>query len=65
MRFKLVYRIIIFISLSLLTVVIANAQPGDPGGDPDVPLTGIEILIAMGGFLGLRKLFINAKKENN
>lgn len=70
MRSKSVYRIVVFIGFSLLTALIASAQPGDPcpGGppcDPDVPITGIELLIAMGGFLGLRKLFMNNRKENN
>lgn len=49
----------------ILCPLFMLAQPGDPGGDPDVPITGIELLLAIGGFLGLRKLFINAKKENN
>ena len=53
--------ILLILVLSLPLVVLA--QPGDPGGDPDVPITGIEILLAMGGFLGLRKL-MNSKKEN-
>lgn len=70
MRSKSVYRIVVLISFCLLTGLIASAQPGDPcpGGppcDPDVPITGIELLLAMGGFLGLRKLFMNSKKENN
>ena len=38
------------------------SQPGDPGGDPDVPLTGIGYLIAVGVFLGIRKL-LNYKKN--
>jgi hypothetical protein len=58
-----------FILLTLvlcLPLFLLAQPPGDPGGgtDPDVPITGIEILLAMGGFLGLRKLFTN-KKENN
>jgi hypothetical protein len=65
MRSRSVYRIVVFIGFNLLMGLIANAQPGDPGVDPDVPITGIELLLAMGGFLGLRKLFMNAKKENN
>jgi hypothetical protein len=43
---------------------VANAQPGDPGGDPDVPITGIEILIGAGGALGLKKAWENRKKKN-
>lgn len=62
MRFKPVYRIVLFIGFSLIMGLNASAQPGDPGGDPDVPITGIEILLALGGFLGLRKFM--TKKEN-
>lgn len=63
MRLKPVYRIVIFIGLCLLITFVANAQPGDPSADPDVPLSGIEILIALGGILGLRKLI--ARKKSN
>jgi len=60
-----VYRIVIFLGLSLLTVLITNAQPGDPAnGDPDVPISGIEILLAVGGFLGIKKLLAGSKKES-
>ena len=38
------------------------AQPGDPSQDPDVPISGIEILIGLGGALGIRKL-IMAKRN--
>ncbi len=64
MSSKSVYRIVTFLGLSLLTVLIANAQPGDPGGDPDVPITGIEILLALGGLLGIKKLYGSKRKSN-
>ncbi len=39
-------------------------QPSNPSGDPDtVPIGGIEILIAAGAALGIKKL-ISAKKKN-
>lgn len=63
MRLKPVYRIVIFIGLSLLVAFVATAQPGDPSADPDVPISGIEILIALGGILGFRKLI--ARKKSN
>lgn len=63
MRLNPVYRIVIFIGINLLIAFVANAQPGDPGGDPDVPITGIEILIALGSFLGIKR-FIGSKKIN-
>lgn len=46
--------IVVFSLVSLL----AYGQPSDPGGggNPTVPITGIEILLAAGGALGLRKL---------
>jgi hypothetical protein len=47
----------------ILGVTVVNAQPGDPGGgDPDVPITGIEYLIGAGALLGIRKF---VKKNNN
>jgi hypothetical protein len=64
MSSKSVYRIVTFLGLSLLTVLIANAQPGDPGVDPDVPITGIEILLAAGGALGIKRLIANKKSKN-
>ncbi|MBL7843339.1 MAG: hypothetical protein KF846_03555 [Cyclobacteriaceae bacterium] len=38
------------------------AQPGDPGGDPDVPITGIEWLLAAGAALGVKR-FLNSRKK--
>lgn len=46
-----------------MVVFVGFAQPGNPGGDPDVPITGIEILVALGGFLGIKK-FVDRKKTN-
>lgn len=40
------------------------SQPGDPGGgDPDVPISGIEWLLLGGGILGARKIYHNIKKR--
>ncbi|WKZ61629.1 MAG: hypothetical protein QY309_09055 [Cyclobacteriaceae bacterium] len=52
------------ICLFLLLSVMVWAQPGDPGGDPDVPLTGIEWLLLAGGALGIKR-FLSRKKEGN
>jgi hypothetical protein len=56
-------RIFVLSFLVCVVAVAAQAQPGDPGGDPDVPITGIEILIGAGGALGLKKMM--SKKKNN
>ncbi len=58
MRAALLALIFLIISAQVLL-----AQPGDPGGDPDVPISGIEILLALGGALGLRKLFANKRSK--
>ncbi|MEO5599410.1 MAG: hypothetical protein ABIR06_00650 [Cyclobacteriaceae bacterium] len=42
---------------------IAFAQPGDPGGDPDVPISGIEWLLVSGALFGARKIYYNFKKR--
>ena len=52
---------LIFIFLSTATLLLG--QPGDPGGDPDVPITGIEILLALGGLLGAKKIYDARKKK--
>ena len=44
---------------------IAFAQPGDPGGDPDIPITGIEWLLLGGGILGARKAYVNFRKQKS
>lgn len=59
MRIKLTLLIV----LLLISAVQLVAQPGDPSQDPDVPITGIEILIALGGALGIRKLINERKKK--
>ena len=38
------------------------SQPGDPGTDPDVPISGIEWLLAAGGMLGARKIYNRIRK---
>jgi hypothetical protein len=42
----------------VITIQISGfAQPpNDPNSDPDVPITGIEILIGAGALLGARKI---------
>ena len=48
--------ILSFIFISMITTIVLMAQPGDPGGNPDVPITGIEILLGLGGALGVKRL---------
>ncbi len=54
-------------ALTFVLLLISSslwAQPSDPSGDPDVPITGIEILLAVGGALGIRKLINKRKKRH-
>jgi len=64
MRIKFIIPFAVFF---LFTISVAVSQPGGGGpgggGDPDVPITGIEILLAAGGLLGVRRL-INSKKKS-
>lgn len=57
MKASFIIIILLFITYPLL------AQPADPSTDPDVPITGIEILIAAGGALGLRSLIAKRNKK--
>ncbi len=59
----------LLVRVSILMVLLSApllsySQIGDPGGDPDVPLTGIEWLLVAGGSLGLRKIYKNYRHRN-
>lgn len=47
----------------LISGHVLVAQPGDPGGDPDVPITGIEILIGAGALLGVKRAYANRRNK--
>ena len=59
MRVVTPFLILLFVLLPLLGI----CQPGDPGGDPDVPITGIEFLVGGGLILGLRRLIAQVKSR--
>lgn len=51
-----------FLTLLFLSICLVSfAQPGDPGGDSDVPISGIEWLLIGGGIFGARKVYKNFK----
>lgn len=52
--------LIIILFLVFTTSPLWAQPPGDPGGDPDVPITGIEWLLAAGAALGVKR-FLNRK----
>lgn len=54
-------KITLFLVFFFFTATLLVAQPSDPNIDPDVPITGLEILIAIGGALGIRKLLNNRR----
>jgi hypothetical protein len=56
-------RVLALSFLMCVSACVLYAQP-DPGGDPDVPITGIEILIGAGGALGLKKLLGKRKNQS-
>lgn len=60
---KLVQLKIVLIALLLTFSFTVSAQPGPPD-DPDVPITGIEILMGVGGLLGLRKLYSKGRAQS-
>ena len=46
---------VLFVALSVLPS-LANAQPGDPGDDPDAPIDGgVSLLVAAGVGYGIKK----------
>ena len=55
----------LFLAILLVLPGLLFGQPGNPngGGDVDAPITGIEILVALGGVLGIKRLL--GKKSKN
>jgi hypothetical protein len=51
--------------LLLFSFYGSSAQPEDPAGDPDVPITGIEVLIGLGGAYGAKKYVQLKKRRRN
>lgn len=55
---------LIIVALVLFLPIDSWAQPGPPP-DPDVPITGIEILLGLGGALGVKRLMgVRSKSKN-
>jgi len=52
--------------LLLASTNLVSAQPGNPSSDPDnpTPITGIEILLGAGAFIGAKKLLNRNKKQD-
>lgn len=62
-KFKYFLAFCLFLLLMSGICEIAFAQPGDPGGNPDVPISGIEWLLITGGIFGARKIYKRIKKR--
>jgi len=63
--FKSVFLRLYLVGTLALFVSALQAQPGDPGGDPDVPISGVEWLIGAGGVYSIRKLMKKNKQSDN
>ena len=48
--------------LSMLSQVLSAQPPSDPSAAPDVPITGIEVLLGIGGAYGVKR-FLRRKKS--
>ncbi len=56
--------LIIFCLVSLITLAQPGGDPGG-GGNPSVPITGIEFLLGGGMLLGIRKLISVSKSRKD
>jgi hypothetical protein len=59
----LVRKLFFLVCLNLFSEGAVFSQPGNPGGNPDVPITGIEYIIGLGGLYGVRKILASAKNK--
>jgi hypothetical protein len=60
---NLKFRGLLIACFLLLSGYGSSAQPGDPGGDPDVPISGIEILIGAGALLGVKRAISHSRNK--
>lgn len=53
------FLVVIFLSITVAAICqpTPSSAPGDPGGDGDVPISGIEILLLLGGAFGIKRIF--------
>lgn len=56
--------VLTFLLISGYTIGAQPNPPGDPGTDPDVPITGIEILIGAGALLGVKRAIGHKKNKS-
>ncbi len=56
-------RIFIILTLVLTSIVVYAQPPNNPSGDPDVPITGIEILLSVGALFGAKKILGKSKNK--
>jgi len=60
---KLFFKLIVILTVWLYSIPLM-AQPGDPGGDPDVPIDGgLGILLAAGALYGSKKIYDARKRK--
>ena len=65
MNLKSTKKILFVLLISLLIGTFeAIGQPGNPDDDPPVPIAGIGYLLALGGALGIKKIY-DIRKGNN
>jgi hypothetical protein len=63
---KLLVIVLFFSPLGYAFAQVDDDIPGDPPSpDPDVPITGIELLVGAGALLGAYKAFDKRKKQNS
>lgn len=68
MKMKILIRtfivsIILFITVSTYAQPGGGGNPGAGGGGPPVPISGIEILLAAGGILGIWRTIKSGRKS--
>lgn len=64
-KINTIVAVIVFLSLTFGANQAGLCQPGDPGGGDDVPLTGIEWLLAGGALYGARRTYLSFRRRKS
>ena len=60
---QIIQKVIVCLLVMAISCATVLGQPGNPNTPNDIPISGLEILMLIGGALGIGKLISNKAKK--